>query len=62
MPSDTSFFISILMHKILLGTLYGYEIYPEDNKLMNTYKTEKCRVMILHLCHIESRSNDFPVL
>jgi len=24
-----------LMQKVLLRTLHGYEIYPEDNKLMN---------------------------
>lgn len=25
-----------LMQKVLLRTLHAYEIYPEDNKLMNT--------------------------
>lgn len=38
MPSNTPiFFISKLMQKVFLGTLHGYEIYPEDNKLMNIY-------------------------
>ena len=31
------FFISKLRQKVYLGTLHGYEIYPEDNKLINIY-------------------------
>lgn len=31
------FLISKLMQKVFLGTLHGYEIYPEDKKLMNIY-------------------------
>lgn len=58
----TYFFYFQINAEIMLGTLHGYEIYPEDNKLMNTYQTVERSAMHFHLCHTESYSNIFHVL